>query len=173
MLGWFRRHAKVLMVVLGSAAMAIFGLGPVFDTLSRGGGGGRSSRDANPVIATWSGGEITRLDLNRVQTGHFQTQRFLNALVQAAAAKNDGEVRSMALPIAPIQDGKRAFIDEQLIARILMAERAKKEGIVVSDGAVDDYFVMASGDAGFSARELEAINSEVTRGPRSKTFVPI
>ena len=163
MLGWFRRHAKVLMVVLGSAAMAIFGLGPVFDTLSRGGGGGRSSRDANPVIATWSGGEITRLDLNRVQTGHFQTQRFLNALVQAAAAKNDGEVRSMALPIAPIQDGKRAFIDEQLIARILMAERAKKEGIVVSDGAVDDYFVMASGDAGFSARELEAINSEVNQ----------
>ncbi|MFK7767932.1 MAG: hypothetical protein AB8B55_11980 [Mariniblastus sp.] len=162
MLGWFRRHAMVLMVVLGSSAMVIFGLGPVFDTLSRGGGGG-GGRIENPVIATWSGGEITRFDLDRVQRGHYQSRRFLSALVEAAGKKSDAPVRSLSIPIQPIQDGKRSMVDDQLVGRLLMSERAKKEGVVVSDAAVDDYFVMTSGDAGFSVNDWEAINSSVNR----------
>ena len=67
MLGWFRRHAKILMVVLGSAAMAIFGLGPVFDELAQRGGGG-DAREAQ-VVATWDGGKITRVDLDKWQRG--------------------------------------------------------------------------------------------------------
>jgi hypothetical protein len=62
-LRWFRRHAKILMVVLGSAAMAIFGLGPVFDAISK-------PPVTNPrevkVIATWNGGDITRSDLDGI-----------------------------------------------------------------------------------------------------------
>ena len=57
-LRWFRRHAKILMVVLGSAAMAIFGLGPVFDTLSR--GSNRTVNRENEVLARWKDGERTR-----------------------------------------------------------------------------------------------------------------
>ena len=109
MLGWFRRHAKILMVVLGSAAMAIFGLGPVFDTLASRGGGGNSR--AKEVVATWKGGEITRVDLDVLSQRHYQTQQFLGEL-RAQAEKKKGEpVNSLALPISRIQDGKREMVN--------------------------------------------------------------
>ena len=157
MLGWFRRHAKILMVVLGSAAMAIFGLGPVFDTLAS--GGGRESGRAAEVVATWKGGEISRVDLDLMEQRHFQAQRFLGELRKQAEKKKGDPVNSLALPIAMIQDGKREMIDDQLITRYLMAERAKEEGMVVSDGMVNDYIAMFSGDVGFSKNDLEEINS--------------
>ena len=85
MLGWFRRHAKILMVVLGSAAMAIFGLGPVFDELAQR-GSGRDLRESQ-IVATWSGGKVTRVDLDKWQRGHWQAQRFLMGLNEAAINK--------------------------------------------------------------------------------------
>ena len=84
MLGWFRRHAKILMVVLGSAAMAIFGLGPVFDELAQR-GSGRDLRESQ-IVATWSGGKVTRVDLDKWQRGHWQAQRFLMGLNEAAVS---------------------------------------------------------------------------------------
>jgi hypothetical protein len=145
------------MVVLGSAAMAIFGLGPVFDTLAS--GGGRESGRAAEVIATWKGGEITRVDLDLMEQRHFQAQRFLGELRKQAEKKKGDPVNSLALPIAMVQDGKREMIDDQLITRFLMAERAKEEGMVVSDGMVNDYLAMFSGDVGFSKNDLEEINT--------------
>jgi hypothetical protein len=161
MLGWFRRHAKILMVVLGSSAMAIFGLGPVFDTLSSGGGG--DSGPAKEVIASWDGGDITRVDLNLMEQRHYEAQRFLNALRKASEKKKGGEYSTFALPISMIPDGQREMVDDQLITRFLMAERAKQEGMVDSVGMVNDYIAILSGDAGFSNRDLEAINESVNR----------
>ena len=56
------------MVVLGSAAMAIFGLGPVFDELARRGGNAESLE--SQVVATWDGGKVTRNDVEKLQLGH-------------------------------------------------------------------------------------------------------
>ena len=159
MLSWFRRHAKVLMVVLGSAAMAIFGLGPVFDTLANRAGGG--SQRSKEVVATWNGGEITRTDLDLMGRQHYQSQRFLAAVREAAEKKKGDVVNTLVLPIAQIQGNKQELIDEQLITRFLLAERGKQEGMVVSDGMVNDYLAMLSGDAGFSNRDLESINDSV------------
>lgn len=156
MLAWFRRHAKILMVVLGSAAMAIFGLGPVFDTLASR-GRGEDPREKE-VVATWKGGEITRIDLDRMEVRHFQTLRFLNGVQQAAEKKKGDVVNSLVIPISPIQDGKREMVDAQLISRFLMAERAKEEGMLVSDDMVKEYIALLSDDAGFSQRDLDAIN---------------
>lgn len=162
MLGWFRRHAKILMVVLGSAAMAIFGLGPVFDELSQRGAGGDSRRAE--IVATWSGGKVTRVDLDKWQRGHWQAQSFLVGLNEAAVAKKGDQIRSLAVPIPALQgSGNQDSIDDQLISRFLLSERAKAEGVVVSDGMVDDYILMASGDVGFSPRDLDGINREVNQ----------
>ena len=159
MLAWFRRHAKVLMVVLGSAAMAIFGLGPVFNTLQSG-GGGADPRETE-VVATWKGGEITRAKLDLMEMRHYQAQRFLSGVQQAAAKEKGDGYNSLAIPISPIRDGQREMIDDQLITRFLMAERAKEEGMIVSDGMVNDYLTLLSGDAGFTTRDLDAINDTV------------
>ena len=157
MLGWFRRHAKILMVVLGSSAMAIFGLGPVFDTLAQRGLGGGPTEE---VVATWKGGKITRTELEMLRQRHYQTRRFLDGVRSAATTKKGGEFRSLASPVIPLQDGQQELVDDQLISRLLMAEKAKEEGVVASDGMIDDYLQLASGDAGFSLRDLEIINKE-------------
>ena len=164
-LRWFRRHAKVLMVVLGSGAMAIFGLGPVFDTLSRP-SANRGSNE-NEVVATWKDGDITRNDLNALQNSHFQVQRFLSQMAQAAVDRKGDDFQSLAQPVPPINTGQKftqTLVDEQLIDRMLMAAKAEAEGIVVSDGIIDDYLAMASGDAGFSRNDLERINQTANQG---------
>ena len=156
MLGWFRRHAKILMVVLGSSAMAIFGLGPVFDRLAQ--PGGLSGGPEQEVIATWKGGEITRDMLDQLRQRHYQTRRFIGGVQQAAFKIKGDQYRSLAAPVSPIQDGQKEQVDDQLITRFLMAERAKAEGVVASDGMVDDYIAMLSGEAGLTNRDLENIN---------------
>jgi len=169
-LRWFRRHAKVLMVVLGSAAMAIFGLGPVFDTLSQGGGGGPVSTQKNEKIAEFDGRQLTRREISVLQSRYFQTQNFLQGLMNEARARKGDAYRPLADMIAPLQGGQNSQqtdIDQQLVSRLLMAETAKKEGIVVSDGVVDEYLAMLSGDAGFSNNDLIAINKKANQSSSS------
>ena len=160
MLAWFRRHAKILMVVLGSSAMAIFGLGPVFDTLSN----GRMSENQNPdeykVIATWKGGEIDRRQLDSMRIDHFQTVAFLDGVRQAAEKKGGGANRSFVMPISPINSNRPEVVDGELISRYIFAQLAAEEGVVASDGMVDDYLEGFSG-AQFSRQDYEAINNEV------------
>ncbi len=163
-LRWFRRHAKILMVVLGSAAMAIFGLGPVFDAMSK--PAVNNQREVE-VIAKWNGGDITRTDLDALQIRHFQTQRFLRELDQEAVAKKGDQFQRLVAPIPPIREGERfqqSLVDEQLIDRFILAKKAEEEGIVVSDGVIDDYLALASGNAGFSQNDLIRINKAANQG---------
>ncbi len=161
MLAWFRRHAKVLMVVLGSAAMAIFGLGPVFDTLSN----GRMSEDQNPeqykVIATWKGGELDRRQLDAMRIDHYQTVAFLDGVRQAAEKRAGGELRPFVMPISPINSNRPEVVDGELISRYIFAQLAAEEGVVASDGMVDDYLRELSAGAEFSRQDFEAINNQV------------
>ncbi len=161
MLAWFRRHAKVLMVVLGSSAMAIFGLGPVFDTLSS----GRMSENQNPdeykVIATWKGGELDRRQLDSMRVDHYQTVAFLDGVRQAAAKKFGGERRPFVMPISPINSNRPEVVDGELISRYIFAQLAAEEGVVASDGMVDDYLRELSAGAEFSRQDFEAINNQV------------
>ncbi|MEM9942015.1 MAG: hypothetical protein AAF939_10530 [Planctomycetota bacterium] len=162
MLSWFRRHAKVLMVVLGSAAMAIFGLGPVFDTLSQRGLSG--SGQAEEVIAQWKGGKITRSDVRLLKERHFQSLRFLSGVAQQAFEQKGDDFRSYATPIQQVVDGEQDYVDEQLIGRFLMAEKAREEGVLVSDGLVNDYINTVSGEAGFTNQDLRQINKLANKG---------
>ena len=93
MLGWFRRHATILMVVLGSAAMVIFGLGSVFNSIAN--SAGEKARE-NPTVAEWSEGKLTQDDIGEVYQRHAESERFLQAVVDAAEAKQGDQVRSLA-----------------------------------------------------------------------------
>ena len=161
MLAWFRRHAKVLMVVLGSAAMAIFGLGPVFDTLSNGRMSENENRDEYKAVATWKGGEISRLQLDSMRMLHYQTVAFLDGVRQAAAKKFGGERRPLVMPISPINSNRPEVVDGELISRYIFAQLAAEEGVVASDGMVDDYLRELSAGADFSRQDFEAINNQV------------
>lgn len=163
MLGWFRRHATILMVVLGSGAMAIFGLGPVFDSWARGtGGGGGSAAYENKTLATWQGGKITRDDIQRMKEKHYSAQRFLSELMLESEKRTDN-YRPLAPVLPRINDDDEANVDSQLLERMMYAEKARQEGFLASDALVDNYLGLLSADAGFTQKDLDIINRRVNQ----------
>ncbi len=162
MLRWCRSQATWMLIIFGALLMAIFGLGPVFDQMTRGiqsSGGGE-----NTVIGKWRNGDITRFQLDDLRRRHYASQRFLQEL-RAQAVKQCEEkgvqYKAIAMPIQPIVERNDAagYVDEQLIERILLAERAKEEGVVVSDGMIVDYLAYTAGtEVEFSRNDLKQIN---------------
>lgn len=161
-LRWFRQNSKILVVFLGIGAMAIFGLGPVFDVLSR--SSSYEDEAQNPVIAKWKGGDLKRSDLNSSLRRHYELLRFQQGVQQAAVGQVGEEYRANIAPIQPIRDtGSRAQVDDQLIERKLLAEKAAQEGFVISDSMIDDFLALLAGEAEFSRADLEVINNEVNQ----------
>ena len=180
-LRWFRRHSKIMMVVIGTFAMAIFALGNVLDSFMRPGARTQRNDSLKVALASWNGGEITRDDLNKLQFNHFQTVRFLEELQKRAFEIKKDEYRALVPPIQPLDEANGSSqiqLDEQLINRFILAKKAEKEGIVVSDGVIDEYLEMLSGGAGFSKNDLTQINQKTVKGlglawvPPNDTFAP-
>ena len=160
MLGWFRRHATVLMVVLGSAAMVIFGLGSVFNSWASSAG---EQVYENPTIAEWKGGKLTEEDVGRVYRSHAESLRFLGAVATAAEAKLGDQVQPLAEPITPMQAETDQRRITSVVRRMMMAQAAKDQGFVVSDQMVMEYIALMSGDAQFNNADLEVINRKVNQ----------
>ena len=160
MLGWFRRHATVLMVVLGSAAMVIFGLGSVFNSWASSAG---EQVYENPTIAEWKGGKLTEEDVGRVYRSHAESLRFLGAVATAAEAKLGDQVQPLAEPITPMQAETDQRRITSVVRRMMMAQAAKDQGFVVSDQMVTEYIALMSGDAQFNNADLEVINRKVNQ----------
>ena len=160
MLGWFRRHATILMVVLGSAAMVIFGLGSVFNSIANSAG---EKVVENPTIAEWKGGKITREGVGRIYQRHAESERFLGAVIEAAEEKSGDKVTPLADIISPIRADNDEDRMTSMLSRMMMAQAAEKQGFVVSDGMVSEYIALVSGDAQFSNADLERINRSVNQ----------
>ena len=159
MLGWFRRHAVILMVVLGSAAMVIFGLGSVFDSIAR--SASEKVRE-NPTIAEWAGGKLTQDDVAGVYQNHAESVRFLNAVVEAAEEKSGDTVVSLAERVMPITGSEEDRMNS-VLSRMMFAKAAEKQGFVVDNGLVDEYIALISGDAQLSPTDLDRINRSVNQ----------
>ena len=171
-LRWFRKHQQIMMVFFGVGLMAIFGLGSVFTMINPNDVG--TSRE-NPVIATWKGGKITRDDLNGMQNRHFQMQRFIEGVVSYARTNSADpqSFRSVAPRIPDLRQGQefdQQVVDRNNLERFILSEYAKKEGIVVSDGMVDDYLALLVGNEILTRDELQAINKQVNNTSQIDTI---
>lgn len=143
--------------------MAVFGLGSVVSMINPGDIG--NVRE-NPTVASWKGGGITRSDLDAMRIRHFQSLRFLQGLQFAASEKKGDNFRSLAMPIRPIAQGndfKPELVDEQLLSRYLLAQRAENEGLIIGDGMLDDYFALTAGNVPMSRSELIAVNKRANQ----------
>ena len=165
-LRWFRRHATWMLIIFGVVLMAIFGLGPVFDQMARGFQSAGSAAE-DPVLHTYRGGEITRSKLDELQRDHFATRRFLVSLVEQAAKqceKNEVQYQPFTQMIQPLgRTDDNDAVDEQMLLRKLLADRAEDEGVVISDGMIEDYLKLLAGQAEFSQRDLKQINKLVNQ----------
>lgn len=119
--GVFRTYQKASMVALAILAMlAFFVLPPLLQF------GGQAATVADTPVAKWSGGELREKALDRAVTMKLVLNRFLAEATMAAGRD-------------PAQ-APRYPADEQAVVRtMLLAEEAKKNGIVVSDAAINDY----------------------------------
>ncbi len=170
-LNWFRRNAIWIMVPVGIFCMAFFGLGAVFDTLTS---TARSGTRENPTVATYNGGEFTRDQITDMTRAHYRTLNFLNELRNLGVEKRGDQFVDLVRPIQPIREGQQEFIDEQIIGRKLMAEKAEAEGLAVSDNMIDQYLFGTYGvidDDGLSNRDLELLNRRVNNGQISMAAI--
>jgi len=151
--------------------MAFFGLGAVFDTLTS---TARTGTRDNPIVASYDGGDLTRDQVTGMTRLHYGTRRFLNALRERGVEKRGDEFIDLVRPIAPIRDGQQEIIDEDIISRKLMADKAESEGLMVSENMIDQYLFGAYGvidGDGMSKRDLELLNREVNNNQISMAAI--
>lgn len=116
----FRKYQRSLLVAVAILAMLAFFVLPPFLQMGSGVGSG------DPVAASWSGGEIRESQIERGVAMRSVVNRFL---IEAAAAAGRDPSR---LPLFP--EG-----EEAVVRTMLVAEEAKKNGLVVSDTAINDF----------------------------------
>lgn len=126
----FRKHQRWMLVCLAIMAMIAFFVLPPF--LQMGAGDGSPRGEA--VAATWSGGTVHAGDLQRMLGMNIATNQFLG--MAAAAAGRD-----------PRQMPDFAPLDErQILQRMVVVEEAKRNGIDLSDDAVNRFLREWTGD---------------------------
>ena len=116
----FRKYQRSLLVAVAILAMLAFFVLPPFLQMGSGVGGG------DPVAATWTGGEIRESQIERGVAMRSVVNRFL---VESAAAAGRDPSR---LPLFPESE-------EAVVRTMLVAEEAKKNGLVVTDTAINDF----------------------------------
>jgi hypothetical protein len=115
---WQGEDARPYVAIL--AMLAFFVLPPLLQY------GGQAATVADSPVAKWSGGELREKGLDRAVTMKLVLNRFLAEATMAAGRD-------------PAQ-APRYPADEQAVVRtMLLAEEATKNGIVVSDAAINDY----------------------------------
>ena len=165
-LRWFRRHATWMLIIFGVVLMAIFGLGPVFDQMAQGFKNSGSSGE-DPVIIKYRDGEITRSKLDELQRNHHASRQFLTALIEQSVnqcKQKEVQYAPMTNIVQPLaRTDNQDVVDEQMLVRKLLADRAEDEGVVISDGMIDDYLSLIAGQAEFSPRDWKQINKLVNQ----------
>ena len=116
----FRKYQRSLLVFVAILAMLAFFVLPPFLQM----GSGTGTADA--VAARWSGGQIRESQLERSVAMRSVVNRFL---VEAAVAAGRDPSR---LPLFP-------ETEEAVVRTMLVDEEAKKNGLVVSDTAINDF----------------------------------
>ncbi len=117
---FFRKNQKSMLVAVAVLAMLAFFVLPPFLQM----GGGAASAD--PVVASWTGGQVREGELERAVALRTLTNRFL---LQAAAAAGRDPSR---LPTFP--EGEELLVREMVLAR-----EAGQLGMVVSNTAINEF----------------------------------
>ena len=116
----FRKYQRSLLVAVAILAMLAFFVLPPF--LQMGG----STAAGDPLAARWSGGEIREGQLERSVAMRAVVNRFL---VEAAVGAGRDPAR---LPLFPESE-------EAVVRTTLVNEEARRNGLVVSDTAINDF----------------------------------
>jgi len=116
----FRKYQRSLLVFVAILAMLAFFVLPPFLQMGVGGAG------SDPVVASWSGGEIRESDMMRGVAMRTVLNQFLLDAV-AASGRDPGRMR-----LLPDDE-------EDVVRTMLLAKEAEANGVVVSNSAINQF----------------------------------
>lgn len=150
----FRKYQYALLVVFGVMLMIAFVIAPPILDYQR----VRSEGATNTPVVTWKGGELREHDLQGLILSRNLARVFMENLLQQTMAKN-------GYPRVP---RVLASVDEEDVVRnVLLAERAEKLGMRVSDEAIMAYLEQLSAEL-FSRAEIGEIFRRALGGRMSE-----
>ncbi len=160
----FRRNQKALIAFLGVMLIFVFTVGSIvldfFDV-------GRAPRD-NKVIVEWQGGKITASEMERMQVSHNLLVAYLDAVIQETVSKK-GTPKAPGLQrdrfgryVAP--GIRRSASESDIVLTMVLAKKARDEGLVVSDEAIDSFLLRQLGDEMIGSQTMTDLLETTTRG---------
>lgn len=161
-MNWFRTHQKGLLVVFGVLLMISFGLTAVLNSWTQATGRGRET--VKDVVQV-AGKTYTDADLALMRIRHFQAINFLDSLIELQQKRRTDYRQPANIMIDPIGGNNSAEnIDLQLVNRLVVMQKAKEYGILVSDDAVLAYLRNMADDQTLSNADFTQICHEVSEG---------
>ncbi|QDU90870.1 hypothetical protein Pla175_42830 [Pirellulimonas nuda] len=160
---FFRKYTGWMMAVLCVMLMFAFVVGdPIMNRLQGEGGPGTGSRK---TAVTWKGGSLTEGDLSTLIAKRASLMRFMGGIEYTgrSAAEREGagglppRVRFMPLPTSRDQG-----VEADVVRMKVVADAARKAGMVIGDGAVLDYLAGLGRDR-VTPQEISDIAKQVGR----------
>jgi len=161
-MSWIRKYQKSLMAFFGIILIGIFTITLV---LPNGGNVGPARpRMEDPVVMRWKDGEMKASEISNLRFRHYQSMRFMNSLFEYAMEKKQGPVTPRVELIQSIDardPGNVQLAEEEIVQRYILAKEAQRQGIVVSDEAVDEYLALMVDNVPLTPAEMDAVNRRV------------
>ncbi len=133
-----RKYQKPILAV-GVALLLLTWL--VGDALFSGGpprGGTGSADDRDEVVQSWDGGEITRGELEKRIVERNLLRNFLTRAYQLTREKVGEEAEFAVVPVVPL-GRQEQNVEQAVLQTKILADAARKAGIVVTDQAINNY----------------------------------
>jgi hypothetical protein len=142
-MNYLRKNAKLVMVVMGVVCMITFVVGAALTDLAHNAQRRVEDRVRNPIVVTWAKGKVHAAELDSLRYRHRLAYEFLSTVIGTALQRGG----------KPIINGRPASLDQQFIEvgipadnseesaiqTLVLAEEARRMGVVVDQGAVKDF----------------------------------
>src|SRR5206468_4329700 len=141
-MNYLRKNAKVITVFMGIVCMITFVVGTALIDLANSARRSVSEEDRNPIVVTWTKGGVKRSEVQILRHRHQLVYGFLSRVIGTALQRGgkpivNGRPVSMEqmFDVGIPQDNS----DESTVQTMVLAEEARRMGIVVDLNAVKDY----------------------------------
>src|SRR5262245_8485311 len=140
-MNYLRKHAKLVLAVMGVVCMVTFVVGQYLQDLIFGSTAQRQPENA--VVVSWTKGNVRENELQMLRFRHNVVKSFLFGVIQETLSRGGTPVVNGR----PIRKTDQFFdigiplgdSDEIVVNTMLMAEEARRQGVVVDQEGVKDF----------------------------------
>jgi hypothetical protein len=141
-MNYLRKNSKVVLVVMGIVCMITFVIGAALSDLAS--YARSNAENPNPVVVTWAKGKVHGDELQMMRYRHAKAYQFLYMVIRTAIERGGKPMvngrpvamdRMQNIDVGISQDNS----EESAIQTMVLAEEARRMGVVVDLDAVKNY----------------------------------